>query len=116
MKLGQVSIVPRMISQPVAAREVAQRLVQLAEAGPGGHVSALAGPEVLRMIDVVRSYAATSGANGPILEVPLPGGFGRAIRDGTLTAGTAATLSTLTYADWIEEIRFGRTPAPDADV
>lgn len=117
VKFGRVSVVPRMISQPVAAREVAQRLVQLAEAGPGGYVSDLAGPEVLRLIDMVRSYAAASGANGPILEVPLTGGFGRAIRDGTLTAGTAATLSTLTYEHWIEEIRSGRTsPAPDADV
>ncbi|MCS5497032.1 SDR family oxidoreductase [Cnuibacter physcomitrellae] len=101
---GPISLVPKMISQPVAARDVGLRLVELAEHGPSGHAPDLAGPEVLRMGDMVRDYARATGDTGPIWEVPLPGGFGRALRDGTLLAGPGATLGTQTFGDWIADI------------
>ena len=109
--LGPVSLVPTMMSQPVAAREVGRHLVELAEHGPSGRPADLAGPEVLRMADMVRSYARAVGGRGPIWEVPLPGGFGRALRDGTVTAGPGAMLGTQTFSDWIAEISTREDPA-----
>ncbi|MBF4573194.1 SDR family oxidoreductase [Herbiconiux sp. VKM Ac-1786] len=102
--LGPITLVPRMLSQPVAAREVAARLVDLAEAGPSGHATDLAGPEELRMADMVRAYASATGGRGRIAEVPLPGGFGRALRDGTILAGPAADRGTQTFAEWIAQL------------
>ena len=102
--LGPISLVPTMVSQPVAAREVAGRLVELAEAAPVGHATDLAGPERLRMAEMVRAYSAAIGAKGPIVEIPLPGGFGRALRDGTILpdpAAAAADHGTQTFAEWI---------------
>jgi uncharacterized protein YbjT (DUF2867 family) len=104
VKLGPIILVPTMFSQPVAAREVGERLVDLAEGTPSGHATDLAGPEQLRMIDTVRAYAAATRGRAPILEVPLPGGFGKALRDGTITAGPGADRGTQTYAEWIETL------------
>ncbi|MGK9147317.1 NAD(P)H-binding protein [Plantibacter flavus] len=103
--VGPISLVPRMFSQPVAAREVAERLVELAQAGPAGRVPDLAGPERLRMRDMVRSYAAAVGGRGAVVEVPLPGGFGRALRDGTILAGDDADHGVQSYAEWVAAIR-----------
>lgn len=99
--LGPLHLVPVMRSQPVAAREVARRLVDLAEAGPAGRTRDLAGPEVLRLVDMVRAYARATGRRGPVLAVPLPGGFGRAVRDGTVLAGPDAERGELTFAQWL---------------
>jgi uncharacterized protein YbjT (DUF2867 family) len=102
--VGPVHLVPKMQSQPVAAREVAQRLVTIAENGPEGHATDLAGPEVLRMAEMVEAFAAASGEGGSILEFPLPGRFGRALRDGTLLATPGADLGTQTFAEWIAQV------------
>jgi uncharacterized protein YbjT (DUF2867 family) len=104
VKLGPINLVPRMLSQPVAAREVAARLVDLAAAGPFGHATDLAGPEELRMADMVRAYASVTGGRGPIVEIPLPGGFGTALRDGTVLASPTADRGTQTFADWIAQL------------
>lgn len=101
VSVGPVHPVPVMRSQPVAAREVAERLVALVEAGPSGRVPDLAGPEVLRMTDMVRRYARATGAGGFVLPVPLPGRRGRVFRDGSLTAGPGADLGTLTFDRWL---------------
>jgi uncharacterized protein YbjT (DUF2867 family) len=99
--VGPVTLVPRMRSQPVAAREVAERLVALVEAGPSGRVADLGGPEERRMVDMVRAYARRIGARGPVVQVPLPGAFGRAMRDGSLVAGPAADHGRQTFDEWL---------------
>lgn len=101
LRFGPLHPVPVMRSQPVAAREVAERLVALAGAGPGGRVADLAGPEVLRMGDMVRDYARATGRGGLVLPVPLPGRLGRAFRDGTLLAGPGADVGVQTFGRWI---------------
>lgn len=103
-RFGPVTIAPKMFSQPVVAREVAKRLVDLAEGAPEGRPADLAGPEVLRMSEMVRAYTSAMRIRGPVIEVPLPGGFGRAMRDGTVTAGPDAQLGSQTFAQWIEEL------------
>jgi uncharacterized protein YbjT (DUF2867 family) len=103
--LGPINLVPKMISQPVAAREVGQHLVELAERSPAGHPADLAGPEVLRMADMVRAFANAIDGKGPVWEIPLPGGFGKAMRDGTLTAGPEAILGTQKFSQWAANTR-----------
>lgn len=102
--LGPIALVPTMSSQPVAAREVANRLVDLAEVGPAGHAVDLAGPETLRMADMVRAYLSASGRRARVWEVPLPGGFGRAMRDGTILATASADRGAQTFAQWVREL------------
>jgi uncharacterized protein YbjT (DUF2867 family) len=101
VSLGPLHLVPVMRSQPVAAREVAERLVDLAEQEPAGRVADLRGPQTLRMVDMVRDHARATGVRGPVLAVPLPGGFGKALRDGTILAGPGADVGRQTFTQWI---------------
>jgi uncharacterized protein YbjT (DUF2867 family) len=98
---GPVAAVPVMRSQPVAAREVAARLVELAESGPAGRVADLAGPRPENMTDLVRRWARATGTRVRVLSLPLPGRLGRAMRDGTLLPGEGAQLGTQTFDDWL---------------
>ncbi len=104
-KLGPLRLTPKMVSQPIAAREVAERLVELAVGSPSGLVAELAGPKVERMARLVRAYAAALGIRGPIVEIPLPGSGGRSMRDGTLLPDPAlrppAELGRQTFDEWL---------------
>ncbi len=97
---GPVSIVPKMVSQPIAAREVAERLIDLAERSPAGRVADLGGPREERMAEMVRRYARSIGTRGLVLEVPIPGAYGRAMRDGTLVTTTDADHGLQTFGQW----------------
>lgn len=102
MKAGPVSVVPAMQSQPVAANEVAVRLVDLAEAGPSQRVPDLAGPRVERMAKLSRRWAEATGAKGKVIELPLPGSFGRAMRNGTLLPQRGSDLGKQTFDEWLQ--------------
>lgn len=104
MKVGPLVMVPAMRSQPVAAREVAERLVDLAEADPAGRVRDLAGPREERMSDLARRWATASGRAGRVVELPVPGGFGRAMRDGTLLPRPGTDLGRQTFDEWLASV------------
>lgn len=99
-KFGPLVIVPKMRSQPVAAREVAERLVDLAEREPAGLVTQFGGPREESMADMVRAYVKTLPTRAWVLEIPVPGAYGKAMRDGTLLPVAGADLGVQTYREW----------------
>ena len=101
--VGPVSLVPRMLSQPVAAREVGQALVDLAGAGPSGRVPDLAGPERLQMVDMARRASAARGLGRRVVGVPVPGAGGRAMRSGALCPTTPGPRGRTTFAAWLAD-------------
>lgn len=70
---------PKMRSQPVAAASVAERLLELAEAGPRCDFTEIAGPAQMNMSEVLRAQGHVR-----VVEFNLPGRFGRTIRDGSI--------------------------------
>jgi uncharacterized protein YbjT (DUF2867 family) len=92
-----------MRSQPVAAREVAQALVVLAQAAPAGRVPDLAGPEVLEVPDMVRALLRSRGSRRLVLPVKVPGAAGRAMASGALLPTGDGPRGTQTFAQWLEE-------------
>jgi len=100
-RIGGVSLVPKMRSQPLAASAVAQRIVDLLEAGPQGIAREIAGPREERMADLSRRWAAHHGERRRIVEVPLPGAWGAAIRDGRILPGPDADLLGPSFDDWL---------------
>lgn len=102
-RFGPFVLVPAMRAQPVAAREVAARLVELAEGAPAGRVSDVAGPRVERIAELARRYARAAGASGVVVELPLPGAVGRAMRQGGLLPAPDADVRGPAYADWLLE-------------
>ncbi|GAA1916748.1 NAD(P)H-binding protein [Microbacterium aoyamense] len=100
-KLGPLHVAPKMRTQPIAAREVAQRLVELVEAGPSGRVADLAGPREESLADMVKAYARATGYRGWIPAIALPGETGRRQRDGSALPGPGAQLGHETFAEWL---------------
>jgi uncharacterized protein YbjT (DUF2867 family) len=80
-----VAPVPRGVRvQPVEARPVAERLVELAFGEPRGPVPDLGGPQVHALSDLLRSYLRATGRRKPVVPVPvpLPGRAARAFAGG----------------------------------
>ena len=109
-KVGPLVLVPRMRSQPVAAREVAERLVAFAVGEPAGRAKDLAGPGEERMADMARRWATAAGRRGRVVEVPLPGAYGRALGDGTLLARPGSDLGVQTFDAWLAAMVAARHP------
>jgi uncharacterized protein YbjT (DUF2867 family) len=68
--------------QPVAAAEVATRLVELALGAPAGLVSDIGGPRVYGMGEMLHAYLRAAGKRRPIVPIWAPGKAARAIRNG----------------------------------
>ena len=105
--------------RPPAAREVGARLVELAEAGPGGRVRDLTGPREERLADMVRRMVAFDGVRRRVVEFQLPGKFGRATASGQLRGCDDAMRGTIGFDTWLLLIpgrRAGGRGASRADV
>lgn len=101
---GPLHFSPRMRTQPVAVREVGERLVDLAEAAPVGRAADLGGPQEESLVEMVRGYARASGAGRFVIPIDLGGEFGRAQRDGSLLPDPDALRGTETFADWLRRL------------
>lgn len=100
---GPLVVAPRLRSQTVAAREVAERLVDLACGEPVGRATDLAGPEAAWMAGSVRAVLRHRGSRRRVVELSIPGRLGRAMRDGALLPGSGAELGRITFAAWLAE-------------
>ncbi|MFI7386201.1 SDR family oxidoreductase [Streptomyces sp. NPDC049813] len=93
-KMAKLPLVPApgMRLEPVDARDVAQRLVELTLGEPAGLVAEMAGPKVYTMDDVVRRYLGATGRRRPVLGMRMPGKAGRAYREGVNLAQSAQAM------------------------
>jgi uncharacterized protein YbjT (DUF2867 family) len=81
---GPVAVVPSMLSQPVAARDVADELVRIAMAPAVGMAAEIAGPREERVPDMARRLASARGRRPLVITLSLPGATGRGMRTGAL--------------------------------
>ena len=95
---------PRGRVQPIAAREVAEHLVDLAEQEPAGRAADLAGPQEESLADMVRRYARAIGYRGLLPAVTVPGPWGRALLSGSLLPGPAALRGVQTFDEWLDAL------------
>ncbi|MFD0775961.1 SDR family oxidoreductase [Streptomonospora algeriensis] len=68
--------------QPVAADEVAARLVELVRKEPAGPAVGLGGPEVRSVESLAKSYERIRGRHRPVKRIPIPGKTASAFRSG----------------------------------
>jgi uncharacterized protein YbjT (DUF2867 family) len=104
---GDVAYVPRMRTQPIAARTVADALVDLAtvgDEGPApGSIVEIAGPRVENLVDLCTMLAAKRGD-----PVKVEGVTDRANPDSALyesdelRAGPDAIIAGPSFAEWLE--------------
>ena len=108
---GEVSYVPKMRTQLVAARTVAQALVDLAtdpESAPasgsaGAPIPEIAGPREENLVDVAKLLVAQRGDPVRIEGVSDPGDPDRELyKTGALLPGPDATLAGSTFEEWLD--------------
>jgi uncharacterized protein YbjT (DUF2867 family) len=99
LRIGPVSLVPRMLIQPVAAREVGEALVGLAEGEPVGRAPELAGPERHELVDLARRVAEREGRH--VVPVRVPGRVGRAMREGGQLPKGDGPRGRITFEEWL---------------
>ncbi len=105
-KMAKLPVVPipgGLRFEPVDARDVAERLVELTLGSPSGLVPDLAGPTVHGMADLVRGYLGRRGKRRPLVPVRMPGKAGRAYRAGENLSGGGAVTGTRTWEDFLAE-------------
>ena len=68
-----VVLAPAFEVQPIAAEEVAQRLVELAEAPPTGRVPDIGGPSRRGLPELASVWAEITATRRPVVPVRLPG-------------------------------------------
>jgi len=89
--------------QPVDAREVAARLVELTRGAPARRVPDLVGPTVYPMAELIRGYLKAEGKRRVFLPVRVPGKVGRAYRAKENLTIDGATVGKLTWEDFLAE-------------
>jgi uncharacterized protein YbjT (DUF2867 family) len=94
--------VPSVRVQPVAADEVAARLVELALSAPAGLVDDIAGPDVYTLKQLVRSYLGAVGRHRLTAPIRLPGKAARAYREGANLSPDHA-VGKRTWPDFLRE-------------
>jgi uncharacterized protein YbjT (DUF2867 family) len=99
--VGPLVPAPRMLCQPVAAREVAAELVRLAEGPPRGRAADMAGPERLRMDEMIRQLIRARGGRQIAVPVRFPGRAGREQANGGLLPRGEVLLGKIPYAEWM---------------
>jgi uncharacterized protein YbjT (DUF2867 family) len=77
-----VVFAPKFSLQPIAARDVAARLADLAAAEPAGRVPDFGGPERLPALELARQWADAASVRRRIVPVSLPGKTFRAYAAG----------------------------------
>lgn len=101
VRVGPLVLVPKMRTQPIAAREVAERLVELAEGDARGRVRDLAGPREESLPAMARSLLRATGRRSPVIALGLPGAGYRDMRSGALLPQSGAHLGSQTFAEWV---------------
>ena len=99
-KLPVIPVPARFRFQPVAADEVAARLVELALGPPAGLVPAIGGPRVYDMAELVRGYLWACRKRRLLVRLPVPGKAASAIRDGANLAPDRA-VGRRTWEDFL---------------
>lgn len=109
---GPVAVVPRQLSRPVAAREVAEHLVELAGGPAIGCAPEIAGPEERRMADLVRRLARARHSRRAVLELPPVGAAAIAAARGALLPAGPGPRGTETFEQWLDRVVREPNPSP----
>ena len=99
-RVDDAATVPPLIVQPVAARDAAATLAELAAGTPGNQVLELAGPEMHDLVDMARRVCAAR--NETITLVPSWGGaFPTEIPGDALLPAPTARIAPTTFKAWL---------------
>jgi uncharacterized protein YbjT (DUF2867 family) len=95
-----VRISPALV-QPVVSDEVAAALADIAVGAPANGTIEVAGPERLRLADVVRRALIANRDSREVIPDGRAAYFGAQLNDQTLIPGDGARIGATRFADWL---------------
>ncbi|MDV3251979.1 SDR family oxidoreductase [Devosia sp. BK] len=87
--------------QPIASPDVAAVMADIALAAPLNGTLEIAGPEKVRMSDLLTQYLLDTSDSRAVIGIPEAPYFGATLDDDTLLPRGTARLGTIGYADWL---------------
>lgn len=97
---AEARLSPAMM-QPIFSGDVAAAVTQIAVAEPLNGTVELAGPEPIRMDELVRQYLAAHGDHREIIMDAKAGYFGTPVDDHSLVPDAHPLLGSTRFADWL---------------
>lgn len=92
--------------QPLPTRAVADRLREVVDERPQGHLPDIGGPEVLNVRRLVDQWQGAQSIWRPVVRLPVPGKTATQVRDGAMTVPDGRRES-VTWRDWLEQTANG---------
>ena len=99
---GPVAFVPPMLTQPVAAIDVATRLVELVTGPARGIVAPIAGPEARWVADMAREVEARRGGDRRVEALPVSDALALQLAGGDLVPDGEFLSGTTTFAQYLD--------------
>jgi uncharacterized protein YbjT (DUF2867 family) len=98
---GQTVRLPPALMQPIVSDDVAIALADVALAQPLNRTVELAGPEPIRMDELVRRYLSARGDPHQVVTDSQARYYGTVVNDRSLTPGENPRLGTTRFEDWL---------------
>ena len=98
---GQTVRVSDVQMQPIFSDDVAAAVVEVALAVPLNGTVELAGPEPIRINELIRQFLSAHGDPRTVVTDRGAGYFGTPVDDQSLTPGVNAILGPTRFADWL---------------
>jgi uncharacterized protein YbjT (DUF2867 family) len=112
---GPVAFIPKIMSRPVAAAAVAERLARLAVLETTPRRQDMAGPECLLLTEMVRRLCRWRGERRLLVPVRVPGATGRAMANGALLPRGSFLVDGQSFGQWLQgQPGRSRPPVPIA--
>ena len=105
---GQTVRLPPALMQPVVSDDVAATLADVAIAKPLNDTVELAGPEPIRMDELVRRFLSASQDTRQVITDPQARYFGTAVDDQSLTPGDNPRIGPTHFSDWVSRATLKR--------
>ena len=100
---GQTVRVASAMMQPIVSDDVADAVTKVALAAALNGIVELAGPEPIRMNDLVRQFLVAQGDSRQLVTDDATGYFGTPVNDRSLTPGSNPILGQTHFADWLRQ-------------
>jgi uncharacterized protein YbjT (DUF2867 family) len=98
---GQTVRLPPALMRPIVSDDVAAALADVAVAEPKNGTIEIAGPELIRMDELVRQFLVASKDTRQVITDPQARYFGTAVDDRRLVPGDHPRLGPTRFADWL---------------
>lgn len=98
---GQTVRLPPAMMQPIVSDDVAAALAEIAVAEPLNGMVELAGPERIRMDELVRRFLTANGDPRQVITDADARYYGVEVNDQSLTPGACPRLGPTRFEDWL---------------